>query len=102
MALVSLECSFRLKQGMLNNLYNYDTENKEFLIRTIECILVLASSIENPNVYRQLIPTLSIICNDVFEANSCLSVDYDKPYPYLVFPVIDENKDKTKKLSLNS
>lgn len=106
MALVSLDCSFRLKQGMLNNLYGYNSENKDFLIDVIGHLPdnwpILASSIENPNVYRFLIPTLSAICDDEFAANSCLSIDYDKKYPYLVLPVIDEDKDKAKKLSLNA
>lgn len=106
MALIALDSSFRLEQGKLENLFSYDTKNNDFLIQTIGQIPdnwpILVSSIENPNVYRQLIPTLSIICDDKFAANSCVSIDYNKPYPYLVFPVFDENKDKVKKLSINS
>lgn len=61
---------------------------------------IVSTSIENQNVYRLLWPQLVDLSHNPFYSNYAVDVSYDKPEPYLLFPVIDDTKEKTLKYNI--
>lgn len=62
---------------------------------------ILVSSLENENVYRTLSPSEAYLCDNAHESNACVTLSNNDAYPYLIFPVIEEEITQKRILKNN-
>lgn len=116
MALLAHEFFQKLEEHELSNIFNYidtsihkDSKTKlsnleiKILGNLIDNWPTIVSSIENSKVYR-LIQSSDIFrtYHSSFISNSCISASNDQLFPFWINPVIDENKDKKRVLTINN
>lgn len=107
MALVALNFSMSLRKGKDKNLYSY-CDRAVGQKYGIECRghipdnwPILVSSLENTNVYRTLSPSEAYLCDNTHASNACVTLSNNEPYPYLIFPVIEEEINQKRILKNN-